>query len=149
VTAFVDGLFSSVLSVAFYHSTVARLFQGVAAALLGAAAFDGGARTAMLGILMHVAVALWWSAVFLFLLLSSRWIRDLVAAPLGVLKAASLYGPFVWFVMSLAIMPLLFHRPPAINIRWLIQLIGHIPFVGLPIVAMTARRTTGTNPTAS
>lgn len=30
LTALIDGPFSSVLSVAFYHSTVARLFQGVA-----------------------------------------------------------------------------------------------------------------------
>ena len=35
VTAIVDGLFSSVLSVAFYHSTVTRLFQGVASVLVG------------------------------------------------------------------------------------------------------------------
>jgi len=36
---------------------------------------------------------------------------------------------------SLAVIPFLVHRPPAISIRWWIQLIGHIPFVGLPIVA--------------
>jgi len=34
VTGIIDGLFSSVLSVAFYHSTVARLFQGVASVWL-------------------------------------------------------------------------------------------------------------------
>ena len=35
LTAITDGLFSSVLSVAFYNSTVQRLFQGVASTLLG------------------------------------------------------------------------------------------------------------------
>jgi hypothetical protein len=40
--------------------------------------------------------------------------------------------------MSLIVIPVLFHRPPAITTRWLIQLGGHIPFVGLPIVASIA-----------
>jgi hypothetical protein len=38
-------------------------------------------------------------------------------------------------VMSLAVIPILLHRPPTINYRWWIQWFGHIPFVGIPIVA--------------
>lgn len=41
--------------------------------------------------------------------------------------------------MSLAVIPLLLHRPPVINVRWWVQFFGHIPFVGLPI-ALTAYR---------
>ena len=63
-TAVTDGLFSSVLAALFYGSTVSRLFQGVASTLLGASAFDGGTRTALVGVLMHVGVAFGWSAVF-------------------------------------------------------------------------------------
>ena len=48
LTALCDGTFSSVLSVFFYHSTVARLFQGVASTLLGKAALDGGTPTALI-----------------------------------------------------------------------------------------------------
>ena len=135
VTGVVDGLFSSVLSVVFYHSTVRRLFQGVAATLLGNKAFDGGTPTAAVGVLMHFGVAFGWSAVFLFLVMRSSWINGLLASRYGVVKVASLYGPFIWMVMSLAVIPLLVHRPPAIGVRWWIQLIGHIPFVGIPIVA--------------
>jgi hypothetical protein len=135
VTAVVDGLFSSVLSVAFYHSTVTRLFQGVASVLLGPSALDGGTRTAAIGVLMHVGVAFGWSAVFLLLVTRSARIRRVLASPQGTIKVASLYGPFVWMVMSLAVIPLLARRPPTINIRWGIQLIGHIPFVGFPIAA--------------
>jgi len=62
-------------------------------------------------------------------------LRGLLNSPYGTLKVASLYGPFIWLVMSLAVIPALLHRPPAINIRWLVQLIGHFPFVGIPIVA--------------
>jgi hypothetical protein len=137
-TAIIDGLFSSILSVVFYHSTVTRLFQGVASVLLGPDALAGGTRTAAIGLLMHVGVAFGWSAVFLLLVTRSAWIRDPLASPLGTIKVASLYGPLVWIVMSLAVIPLFAHRPPAITIRWWVQLVGHAPFVGLPIVASIA-----------
>lgn len=140
LTALSDGLFSSVLSVAFYHSTVARLFQGVAATLLGPAAFDGGARTTAIGILMHVGVAFTWSTVFLLLHDNSARLRRVVQSPYGVLEVASVYGPMIWLVMSLLVIPTLLHRPTAFTIRWWVQLIGHIPFVAVPIVAAIAGR---------
>lgn len=135
LTAVVDGLFSSVLSVAAYGSTVTRLFQGVASTLVGPQAFEGGTRTAALGVLMHVGVAFWWSAFFLLIALRSGWIRRVVTSRNGVVKVAVLYGPFIWLVMSLVVIPLLLQRPPAITARWWVQLIGHIPFVAVPIVA--------------
>ncbi len=139
LTGVTDGLCSSTLSVAFYHSTVEHLFQGVAATLLGPAAFDGGTRTAVIGVLMHFGVAFAWSAVFLCFVARSRWIRGVLATPYGMVKIASLYGPFVWVVMSVAVIPLLLQRAPTISVRWWIQLLGHIPFVGLPIVASIGR----------
>ena len=139
LTGISDGLFACVLSVAFYHSTVTRLWQGVASTLLGKAAFDGGTRTALIGVLMHFGVAFGWSAAFLFVVMRWSWSRNILGSPNGVVKVAALYGPFIWLVMSLAVIPLLLHRPPVINLRWLVQLIGHIPFVGLPIVASIAR----------
>jgi hypothetical protein len=135
LTGVIDGLFSSVLSVAFYGSTVTRLFQGVASTLLGREAIDGGISTALIGVLMHFGVAFGWSAVFLLLVRRSPWIRRVLGSPFGAVKIASWYGPLVWLVMSLAIIPLLLQRPPAINLRWWVQLIGHFPFVGLPIAA--------------
>ncbi|HKH43860.1 MAG TPA: hypothetical protein VKM72_04275 [Thermoanaerobaculia bacterium] len=135
LTGIADGLFSSVLSVFFYGSTVTRLFQGVASVLLGKEALEGGTTTALIGFLMHFGVAFGWSAVFLLLVTRSAWLRRMLESRFGALKVASLYGPFVWLVMSLVVIPLLLHRPPTINARWLVQLIGHIPFVGLPIAA--------------
>ncbi len=134
-----DGLFACVLAVGFYHQTVTRLWQGVASVLLGKEALDGGTTTAFIGILMHFGVAFAWSAVFLLLFTRSSWMRSQLASRNGVLKVASVYGPFIWLVMSLVVIPLLVHRPPAISIRWWIQLIGHIPFVGLPIVSSFGR----------
>jgi hypothetical protein len=139
LTAIVDGLFSSFLSVVPYRSTVTRLFQGVASVLLGSAAFDGGTSTALLGVLMHFGVAFGWSAVFLLLVVRLPFVRRLLASPYGVVKVAALYGPFIWMVMSLVVIPLIVHRPPTIGFRWWVQLIGHFPFVGLPIVAAATR----------
>jgi len=135
LTGVVDGLFSSILSVAAYHSTVSRLFQGVAAVVLGDEAFSGGAATVALGLVMHFGVAFGWSAVFIFLVLRWSWMRGVVTAPHGVVKVASVYGPLIWMVMSLIVIPTFTHRLPTISIRWWVQLIGHIPFVGVPIVA--------------
>jgi hypothetical protein len=135
VTGVIDGLFASVQSVFFNQSTVTRLFQGVASVLLGKEALDGGTRTALIGVLMHFGVAFGWSAVFLLLASRSAWIRRVLTSRYGIVKVAAVYGPFIWLVMSLAVIPLLLHRPPTINSRWWVQLIGHFPFVGLPIVA--------------
>jgi hypothetical protein len=135
LTGVTDGLFASAQSF-FYNSTPARVFQGVASTLLGPSALEGGARTAAIGVLMHFGVALGWSTVFL--ILYERWprLRELVRSRLGPLKVASVYGPFIWLVMSLVVIPLLVHRPPVFRPRWWVQLIGHIFFVGLPIVSV-------------
>lgn len=140
LTGLTDGLFSSILSVAFYHSTVTRLFQGVASTLLGEAALRGGTTTALVGLAMHVGVAFGWSALFLLAYERSAALRARVAARGGVVRVAAVYGPLVWLVMSLVVIPLLVHRPPTITARWWVQLIGHFPFVGLPIVWAIARR---------
>jgi len=138
-TAISDGLFASVLSVFFFGSTISRLWQGVASTLIGPAAFTGGARTVALGMAMHVGVAFGWSAVFIFLVLRWPRVQAILASPYGVFKVAAVYGAAIWLVMSLAVIPILLHRPPALTIRWLVQLVGHFPFVGLPIVTLGSR----------
>ena len=140
LTGVTDGLFSSVLAAAVYGSTVTRLWQGVASAVLGPAALTGGTRTAAFGLLLHFGVAFGWSAVFLALYLGSRRLRELTATPAGVAAAAAAYGPAIWLVMSLVVLPALLHRPPTISARWWVQVVGHVPFVALPIVAVIAGR---------
>jgi uncharacterized membrane protein YagU involved in acid resistance len=138
LTGVTDGLFATVQSAVTPGSTVMKLWQGVASTVLGKSAYDGGVPTALLGLLMHFGVAFAWSAVFLFFVMRSSWVRRTVSSPSGVVGIAAIYGPFIWLVMSLVVIPLLLHRPPKITSRWWIQLVGHIPFVGLPIVASIA-----------
>ena len=138
LTGISDGLFATVSAVLF-GSTVTRLWQSVSSTLLGPSAFERGIESAMIGVLMHFGVALGWSAVFLGLLALWPRLRALLASPHGPVKVAAVYGPFIWLVMSLVIIPLLVQRPPAITSRWWVQLIGHFPFVGLPIAWSFAR----------
>jgi hypothetical protein len=139
VTGIVDGLFASVQSL-LRGSTLTRLWQNVASVLLGKASFTGGTRTALIGLLMHFGVAFAWSAVFLLLYSRSAGLRRVLDSRGGVFKVAAVYGPLIWVVMSCAVIPLLLQRPPNITPQWWVQLIGHFPFVGLPIVACIARR---------
>jgi hypothetical protein len=88
---------------------------------------------------LHVGVAFGWSAVFLLLVVRSQRLRRFLATRNGITKVAAVYGPFVWMVMSLLVIPLLTRRPPAITTRWWIQFVGHFPFVGLPIVHSIGR----------
>src|SRR3954452_3758425 len=90
-TGVADGLFSSALSAFVYGSTVTRLFQGVASVLIGASAFEGGTRTAALGLLMHFGVAFGWSAVFLMIVLWSASIRTVIESPIGIIGVAAVY----------------------------------------------------------
>jgi len=139
LTAASDFAFATVLATVFFHSTFMRLWQGVASVPLGREALDGGARTMWIGLGLHVCVAFWWSGVFLFGVMRLERLRQALHAHLGILKVASVYGPCVWLVMSLVVIPLFTKRPPSLTVRWWVQLIGHVPFVALPI-AWTARR---------
>ena len=138
-TAAIDGVFASALSVFGYHSTVTRLWQGVASTLLGPVALQGGARTALIGVFIHIGVALLWTSVFFALHSASPRLRRLVSTPGGVIGVAAVYGPLIWLVMSFGVIQLLTGRSPTIAPRWFVQLFAHIPFVALPIVAMIAR----------
>ncbi len=140
VTSLVDGAFSGVLATFFYGSSVTRLFQGVAATLIGPRALEGGVATAALGILMHVGVAFGWSTILFLCARQSPSLRRRLTTWHGAMGVGVCYGPLIWLVMSLVVIPALTHRPPTIGMRWWVQFTGHAPFVGLPIAAAIGRR---------
>ena len=139
VTAAWDFLCASALSVFAYHTTFARLWQGVASTVLGPTALDGGARTIAAGIALHLAVAFTWSAIFVAAARMSPTIRRTIATPTGAFAVAAAYGPIIWLVMSLVVIPLATGRPPRFGFRWWVQIFAHVPFVTIPLV-FTARR---------
>jgi len=133
LTAAIDCAFATVLSVGFFDSTFARIWQGVASVPLGRAAFEGGARTMWIGLGLHVCVAFFWSAAFLYGAMRLPAVRRILGSPRGELKMAAIYGPIVWLVMTLVVIPLFTQRLPTFGVRWWVQLAGHVPFVAMPI----------------
>ena len=57
-------------------------------------------------------------------------------------ECATMYGPAIWLVMSLAVIPLATGAPPRLGARWRVQVAAHVPFVAIPLV-FTARRVLG------
>ena len=115
----------------------ADVLKGVASALWGRAALDGGAGMAAIGLVMHFTVALTATLVFYGL---SRRVAFLRTAPL--LVVGPIYGVIVFCAMNYGTLPLLswlrsFYlgtapRWPG-SMSWP-QLWIHMAFVGLPIV---------------
>ena len=138
VTAAWDALCATALSVFAYHGTASRLWQGVAATVLGPAALGGGASSVAAGLALHLAVALVWSALFVSALRVSPALRHAIRTPAGAFAVAVAYGPLIWLVMSLVIIPLATGQVPRFGFRWWVQVGAHVPFVTLPLV-FTAR----------
>ena len=142
----VDGIFATALPVVAYGQPLGRVWQGVASVLLGPSAMQGGGRTMVIGLVMHAVTALAWTSVFMMLVLLSPRLRRAVTTWGGIVAAAAVYGPLVWMAMSLLVIPQLTGRAATINARWWVQLVAHIPFVALPIVATIGRGLRSTEP---
>lgn len=138
VTAAWDCVCASLLSVLAYGSTFSRLWQGVASTVLGPAALTMGARGVAAGLALHLFVAFVWSAAFVLAVARSARLRRVLDRPAQAMAVASLYGPLIWLVMSIVVIPAATGRPPAFGFRWWVQIVAHIPFVTLPLV-FTAR----------
>ena len=144
-TAVWDFVCATALSVFAYGSTAAALWRAVAATALGPSAVPSGAAGVAAGIAVHFAVALTWAS--LFILAARTWaaLREAIRTPGGAFAVAAVYGPVIWLVMSLIVIPLATSKPPTIGTRWWIQVGAHIPFVTLPLV-FTARRALAKEP---
>ena len=142
VTGAWDFLCATALSVFAYKGTFAGLWRGVASTAFGQHMLTAGALGVMAGIGAHLSIAFTWSAIFVGLLAVSAGLRRIVARPGGALLVACVYGPLIWLVMSLGLIPFLTGKPPAFGFRWWVQVFAHIPFVTLPLV-FTARHTLG------
>src|SRR5688572_9476708 len=101
----VGGLLAGILDLAaaiaitlYYQGSPVRMLQAIASGALGKAAFDGGIRTALLGVAFHFLIAFTAATVFY---LASRKIRFLTEKPVvaGVLYGIAVYL-FMFFVVQ-------------------------------------------------
>ena len=115
-----------------------RILQSVAAGLLGRDSYNGGLKTAALGLLLHFFIATLFAIGYYFL--SSV----LPSLNRHAVIAGLLYGVAAYFIMSYIVVPLSAAGPRTAPIPWAVFLngiIGHALLVGLPI-ALVARRST-------
>lgn len=118
-------------------SSPARIFQSVAGGWFGRDTFQGGWKTAALGLVTHFLIATIWAAVFAF---ASTKLPVLTqhAVPLGML-----YGVFVYLVMYSVVLPLsawhskFFNQPTS---AILTGVLIHMFCVGLPLALVTRWR---------
>ncbi|HKR00503.1 MAG TPA: hypothetical protein VJT09_07505 [Pyrinomonadaceae bacterium] len=134
-----DGLFALTFYGLILGVPTLRIFQSVASGLLGRAAFEGGTRTFLLGVLLHFIVAACIAAVYYIASLKFPvLIRRAVVCGL-------IYGLVAYLVMNYVVIPL-----SAIGLRpfslraFLPAFIAHAFLVGLP-VALLARRSAKIN----
>jgi hypothetical protein len=136
LTGTLDGLEATAFW-ALRGVATSRVFQGIAAGVLGRSAFDGGAATAALGIALMfficaVIVALYVSA--------SRWLPSLAERPW---RWGPVYGAVTFTVMNFVVVPLsaasgrALHLVPMLNC-----LAANIACIGIPtaLVARAAAR---------
>lgn len=139
VITVVDGIFATLLPVVAFGEPIGQVWKVVASVLLGRGAVQGGSATLLFGLVMHASVAFVWTSVFMALAVLSPRLRRILATPTGIVLVAALYGPAIWIVMSLLVIPRFTGRTPSIGDRWWIQLFAHIAFVAQPIVGTIAR----------
>jgi uncharacterized membrane protein YagU involved in acid resistance len=113
-----------------------RVMQSVASGLLGAAAYSGAAKTAVLGVVLHFLIATIWTVVFY---VASRKLRFLLEQPI---LWGLVYGVIVWVFMNFVVLPLSAfppsRTPPTLTGR-LIGLLIIMFCIGLPIAFIVRR----------
>jgi hypothetical protein len=142
--ALLDGLFAvGVFAWILRATTATRIFQGIAAAVLGRAdAFAGGVRTTLLGLGLHILVALTWTALWALAYSRSARLRVFVRSASAAVSAGLLYGAFVHLTMQLLVLPLTaVGRGALLGRSSLLVLLAHLIVVGPPIVVIVRRPT--------
>lgn len=112
-----------------------RMLQSIASGLLGLDSYNGGLKTAALGVALHFVIAIGAAAVFYAM---SRKFTFLVRQPI---ISGLIYGVAVYCFMNLVVLPLSAF-PHQISFPLSSLLIGlavHMLCVGLPI-SLTVRR---------
>ena len=118
------------------------LLQNVAGTLLGPATYQGGAATAVLGLLMHFSVAFTVTAIFYAL---SRRFTGLLrwVVPAGLALGAGVFLMMYRVVIPLTIQLKSLYLTQPFNHNWPplrgSQLFVHILCIGLPIALVTRR----------
>ena len=135
--ALVVGTVDAIDAIVFFGLrgvTPIRIFQSIAAGLLGVAAFRGGLRTACLGIALHYFVAFGIAATYFIV---SRRVALLRRRPI---VCGMLYGVVAYFVMNLVVIPLSARGPAPFSLAPFVNGIAiHMLGIGIPSAWFASR----------
>ena len=131
----IDISYACIFSYLRRGTSPVRVLQSVASGALGRSAFDGGAKTAALGLVFHFLIATIAAAVYY---LASRPLRVLVNY---AIICGPLYGVCVYLVMNFVVLPLsAIGSRPALPLPVLISgLLIHMFGIGLPIALIVRK----------
>ena len=134
--AFLDGMFAVVVYVWILHRTNAgRIFQSIAAGLLGKASYDGGTATIALGVACHIVIAFTWTTIYFLASRRIPSIRQFASSNTGNLVTGLVFGAMIWLGMDFIVIPLSAARfTPPTNWQFWLQLGWHIVGLGPPLV---------------
>lgn len=125
---FLDGLFALIYYGLIQGVNATRIFQSVAAGLLGKDSFEGGTQTFLLGILLHFVVATCIAAVYC---LASLKFSILFRRPVIY---GLIYGMIAYLIMNYVVIPLSKAGSGKFSLmNFIIAFIAHASLVGLPI----------------
>jgi hypothetical protein len=110
-----------------------RLLQGIAKGALGPKSYEGGWKTAALGLAIHFLVA--FTAATVFYLAS----RKLTFLTRQAIASGVLYGVAVYLFMYFVVMPLASLKPSLTPSAIAVAVLTHIFCVGLPISLQVRR----------
>jgi hypothetical protein len=96
------------------------------------AAYNNGIVMSLAGLLFHYLIATGFAALFMFLYLKIKWIRD------NIILSGILFGLFAWALMNLAVVPM--SRITQAPFQWskaIVAMLILIFMIGLPIAMIT------------
>jgi hypothetical protein len=96
--------------VLFGRASPPRILKGIAGAVLGKGAMEGGLLTALLGLLIHYCIALGFAAFFYIIFPFIPFLKK------NRMIGGVLYGLFVYVVMNMIVLPAIGYRE--FHFRW-------------------------------
>jgi hypothetical protein len=138
VLAIVDGFSAYALGAIFFgHPPFARVFQGVAAALLGKEAYALGTEGMLIGLAIHTAVAFGWATLYYIVYRNWAALRRAARGGIGVATVGPAVGAIIWLSMCYIVFPLTrLHHVAIASPGFVVNFIHHMLVVGPLVVAM-------------
>lgn len=127
VIAILGGLDQTAFAVLTLHSTPVAVFQYIASAPLGLAAFAGGYTTAFLGLLIHLVISFVVAAAFILAASTSALLRR------TVFVSALVYGAAVALIAGLVLPFTAAPKLPVTTLAVAHSLIADAIVIGLPL----------------